>query len=117
MEPEPSAPLAPQCAPKFGTKEQRCEYPPPTRHTYHVAMSGLRISEVQAHERPRERLFALGASSLTLVELVAILVGTGLSGTDAMEVGESVLAVGGGSLGEGSTGRVCSIIAHRTLGR
>lgn len=37
----------------------------------------LRIADIPASERPRERLMALGAKNLTTSELIAILLGTG----------------------------------------
>lgn len=37
----------------------------------------LRIADIPTSERPRERLFALGAKNLTTAELIAILLGTG----------------------------------------
>ncbi len=61
-------------------------------------MPALRLSEVQVSERPRERLFRLGSSSLTLVELIAILVGTGSASRDAVAVAEDIIRLGGGTL-------------------
>jgi len=49
-------------------------------------------------ERPRERLWSLGASALTTAELLAILIGTGRGGADVLEVAGQLLAVSGGSL-------------------
>ena len=49
-------------------------------------------------ERPRERLFSLGAASLTTVELIAILIGTGTSRGDALVAANGLLSVGAGSL-------------------
>ena len=61
-------------------------------------MPALRLSEVQVSERPRERLFRLGPGSLTLVELIAILIGTGSTSRDAVAVAEDILGLGGGTL-------------------
>ncbi len=61
-------------------------------------MPALRLSEVRVSERPRERLFRLGPSSLTLVELIAIVVGTGSTSRDAVAVAEDVLGLSGGTL-------------------
>ncbi|HXY32150.1 MAG TPA: DNA repair protein RadC [Stellaceae bacterium] len=49
-------------------------------------------------ERPRERLRAHGAQSLSVAELIAILLGTGTGGRSALGVGQDVLAMSGGSL-------------------
>lgn len=49
-------------------------------------------------ERPRERLWALGAGALTTAELLALLLGTGRAGRDARAVSEEILGQVGGSL-------------------
>ena len=58
----------------------------------------FRISETPAQDRPRERLFGLGAAALTTTELLAILIGTGTSGASAPEVAAGLLAHGGPDL-------------------
>jgi len=57
-----------------------------------------RAFPARSTDRPRERLLALGPSALTLAELVAILIGTGTAGHDALEVSRGLLALGDGSL-------------------
>lgn len=49
-------------------------------------------------DRPRERLWSLGAAALTLTELVAILLGTGDAGADASAIAQELLHRAGGSL-------------------
>jgi DNA repair protein RadC len=49
-------------------------------------------------DRPRERLWALGAQALTAAELVAILLGTGERGRDAADLAGLLLDRAGGSL-------------------
>ena len=49
-------------------------------------------------ELPRERLWSLGPSALTTVELLAILVGTGGGGSTVLEVAGRLLEIGEGSL-------------------
>ena len=49
-------------------------------------------------DRPRERLWSLGSSALTSVELLAILLGTGGNGHSALEVAAGLLDTAGGSL-------------------
>jgi len=63
----------------------------------------LRLSEHPHRDRPRERLWALGAAALTAQELLAIVLGTGCAGRDA-------LVVAGGLLGrvEGSLRRLAA---------
>ncbi|NIN71431.1 MAG: DNA repair protein RadC [Gemmatimonadetes bacterium] len=63
-------------------------------------MPPLRLSEARPAERPRERLYSLGPNSLTLAELLAILIGTGTSRADVLEVAQGVLRIGRGSVRE-----------------
>ena len=54
-------------------------------------MTGMRLKDQPASEHPRERLVALGADALSHSELVAILLRTGLKGTNAVEIGKQLL--------------------------
>ena len=56
------------------------------------------IRRWSAHDRPRERLRAVGARHLSSRELVALLVGSGGSGGSAFHVADRVLAWADGSL-------------------
>src|SRR2546430_17510032 len=58
----------------------------------------LRLAEHPAHDRPRERLWSVGPAAPTGQELLAILLGTGSSGRDALAVAGDVLARVDGSL-------------------
>ena len=58
----------------------------------------FRISETPSQDRPRERLFQLGAGALTAAELLAILIGTGRRGASAPAVAAALLAEGGPDL-------------------
>ncbi len=51
----------------------------------------LRIAEMAAEERPRERLMNRGASALSIAELLAILLRTGIQGKSAVQVGAELL--------------------------
>jgi len=51
----------------------------------------MRLKDQPASERPRERLVALGPDALSHAELVAILIRTGLQGTNAVEIGRQLL--------------------------
>ncbi|KAF0176871.1 MAG: DNA repair protein RadC [Limisphaerales bacterium] len=55
-------------------------------------MSGPRIKDIPASERPRERLAANGADSLGNSDLIAILLRTGLQGKSALVIGAELLA-------------------------
>ena len=54
-------------------------------------MPQLKIREMPEEERPREKLLARGVSALSDAELIAILLRTGLRGTNAVEVGRQLL--------------------------
>src|SRR6266513_1232960 len=58
----------------------------------------LRLSEHLEHDRPRERFWAVGPGALTGQELLAILLGTGTRGRDALAVAGDLLTRGEGSL-------------------
>jgi DNA repair protein RadC len=58
----------------------------------------LRMKDQPATERPRERLVARGATALSPAELVAILLRTGLKGTNVVEVGRQLMKKYDGSL-------------------
>src|SRR5437762_12672413 len=51
----------------------------------------LKIREMPQEERPREKLAAHGASALTDPELIAILLRTGMTGKNAIEVARELL--------------------------
>ncbi len=54
-------------------------------------MSSLRLKDQPASERPRERLAAKGGDALSQAELIAILLRTGLKGTNVVEIGQQIL--------------------------
>ncbi len=58
----------------------------------------LRLSAHLEHDRPRERFWAVGAGALTAKELLAILLGTGARGQDALAVAAAILTRRDGSL-------------------
>src|SRR5437773_12024885 len=58
----------------------------------------LRLSEHPERDRPRERLWSVGAAALTAQELLAILLGTGYAGRGALAVACELLARVDGSL-------------------
>ena len=55
-------------------------------------MSGPRIKDIPASERPRERLAASGPDALGNSDLIAILLRTGLQGKSALVIGQELLA-------------------------
>jgi DNA repair protein RadC len=52
----------------------------------------LRIKDQPASERPRERLLASGPNVLSSAELVAIMLRTGLKGSNVVEIGKEVIS-------------------------
>jgi DNA repair protein RadC len=58
-----------------------------------------RISDLDAAERPRERLASLGAQALSSAELIAILLRVGVRGENAVDVGIRLLQQMGGISG------------------
>lgn len=61
--------------------------------------TGLAITDLPAHERPRERLAALGSAALSDAELVAIQLGSGGPGESAVALAQALLAEWGGVSG------------------
>ncbi len=61
--------------------------------------STYRITDLAETERPRERLASLGAQSLSNAELLAILLRLGVSGENAVQVGQRLLRTFGGISG------------------
>jgi DNA repair protein RadC len=59
----------------------------------------VRVAELPAEERPRERLLRLGPQSLTTAELLAILLRTGTSRDGVLEVASQLLREHGGLRG------------------
>jgi len=55
-----------------------------------------RIKDMPSDDRPRERLETRGASALSVPELIAILLSSGVSGNSAVGVGQELLAMAGG---------------------
>jgi DNA repair protein RadC len=50
------------------------------------------VKDLPLAERPRERLLRLGASALSNVELIALILGEGVSGKSALDVAAEILA-------------------------
>jgi DNA repair protein RadC len=92
--------------------------------------SGAALSALPAEERPREKLLRAGPATLSDTELVAVVLGTGVAGRDALAVADDLLAASGGvaglaalpaarltrAMGVGS-GRAARLMAAIELGR
>jgi hypothetical protein len=79
------------------------------------AWSG-RLKDQPAGERPRERLIERGAAALSPAELIAILVRTGLRGTNALDIGKQLVQKFG-SLGAMAKASVDELQCIRGIGR
>jgi DNA repair protein RadC len=55
-------------------------------------MTGTKLMDQPASERPRERLRERGSDSLSHAELIAILLRTGVKGTNVVEIGKQLVA-------------------------
>lgn len=51
----------------------------------------LRLRDLPPNEKPREKMLALGASGLSVSELIAVLIGTGTKREDVREMSERIL--------------------------
>ncbi|MGQ9603730.1 MAG: RadC family protein [bacterium] len=71
----------------------------------------MRTTELPADERPRERLISLGAESLSLTELLAIVLGSGVGGKGAVELAQNLISIFGSAdnLAKASVEKIASI--------
>lgn len=76
----------------------------------------LRIREMAPAERPRERLSRLGAQALTIVELLAIVLGSGSGGRSALDLAQQILGRFGGSLRRMTSAPVAALTAVPGIG-
>lgn len=76
----------------------------------------VRIKDLPASERPRERLLAKGAEALATEELIAILLRTGTTGVSALDAARLVLKQFG-SLDTLSRARIEELASLRGVGR
>ena len=58
--------------------------------------SNLKITDLPENERPRERLFRYGPSSISNAELLAIILGSGFKGENVLELCNVILDEMGG---------------------
>lgn len=60
----------------------------------------MKITDWAVEDRPRERLWNKGPSSLSDAELLAILIGSGTRNNSALDLARELLALAGNSLGQ-----------------
>lgn len=78
--------------------------------------TSLSIRELPPSERPRERLKSLGAQTLSVAELLAIVIGSGAGGRSALDVGRLILARSEGSLRRLAAQPVAALTVMRGVG-
>jgi DNA repair protein RadC len=64
----------------------------------YIAGVSTSVARLPTADRPRERLWSLGAGALTTAELLAVLLGTGRGGQSVLDVAARLLEVSDGSL-------------------
>jgi DNA repair protein RadC len=64
----------------------------------YIAGVSTSVASLPTADRPRERLWSLGAGALTTAELLAVLLGTGRGGQSVLDVAGRLLEVSDGSL-------------------
>jgi DNA repair protein RadC len=79
--------------------------------------TALRLKDQPADERPRERLVQRGPEALSHAELIAILLRTGLKGTNVVEVGRNLLRRFDGSLNQLALATVDQLREEPGVGR
>ena len=80
-------------------------------------MDGMLISDLPADERPRERCVRLGAAALSVPELLAILLRTGVKGSSAMTVATRLFQKYHGSLEQLAVAPVGELQQFQGLGK
>lgn len=73
------------------------------------------IAVLNPDARPRERLLSLGPQALSDAELLAIILGSGLSGTNVLDLSHALLSQGGG-LGGLTRASLDELCRHRGIG-
>ena len=67
-------------------KDALSDYPPESQPTY------LRLGDLPAEERPRERLYHAGEKALSTTELLAIVIGSGHGSDNVLQLSQLLLA-------------------------
>jgi DNA repair protein RadC len=82
-------------------------------------MDGVKVSDISAWprgERPRERLIERGAQTLSDAELLAVILGTGSAGANALDIARELLQHFSGSLRRMLTADARVLLSQRGLG-
>lgn len=76
----------------------------------------MRLKDLSADERPREKMLTRGPASLTNAELIALLLRSGTSDSNVLETARKLLAAGGGSITGLSTMSPARLRAEKGIG-
>lgn len=76
----------------------------------------LKITDWALEDRPREKMMAQGADALSKAELMAILIGSGVPGTSAVELMRKVLGDYGNSLKQLGRATIQDLCAYNGIG-
>ena len=76
----------------------------------------LKITDWALEDRPREKMIAQGADALSKAELMAILIGSGVPGTSAVELMRKVLGDYGNSLKQLGRATIQDLCAYNGIG-
>ncbi|WP_241830472.1 JAB domain-containing protein [Parafrankia colletiae] len=84
------------------------------RHTMN-GVTAMRLKDLPTHERPRERALASGVEALADRELLALLLGSGAPGSDAVDLAGRLIARHGG-LYDLARAAPAELVAHAGVG-
>ena len=79
-------------------------------------LGGMKLKDWNVEERPREKLLRLGAQSLSHAELLAIFIGSGVPGANAVDVAQQLLSLSGGRLSELYRRPMKELLGVRSIG-
>src|ERR1700736_3798452 len=82
------------CAPRVAEFLPPVDFQPPFRVTFYPRFMNEVISDLPRDDRPRERLLKHGAETLSNSELIAILIGSGMHGKNALQLSRELLGDG-----------------------
>ncbi len=77
----------------------------------------MKLKELSEDERPREKMLAKGASSLSHTELLAVLLRCGTGGENVLDLSRALLASAGGRLSVLSSFPMESLCARKGIGK
>ena len=77
----------------------------------------MKMKDWTEEARPREKMIRQGAGSLSNAELLAIFIGSGVPGMNAVDVGQGLLSAVGGTLSALCRQSMKELMRHKGIGR